>query len=159
MLKDNPHDTYDLVLSTYTLASDFVKKVLLFANSGLALNLTISLTASDPLPSSVLQYMRIQRATESELATIDSRTNKAHGRVTARNEREVLDALREEFGNVLDGFSRPAVQLEAMIKYGIFESGGKEWMAAIVSIGEQRIVRRALQEVERLRSLIEPDAL
>ncbi|OPB38473.1 hypothetical protein A0O28_0015780 [Trichoderma guizhouense] len=70
VMPDNPNDSYDLVLSTHPMAPFYEQKQKLWALAGLDSISTISLTLIDPLPKHVLQYLRIQRLDESDLAAI-----------------------------------------------------------------------------------------
>ena len=47
---DNPHDSYDLVLTTHPMAACWQQKQQLWTAAGLDSTCTISLTLSDPLP-------------------------------------------------------------------------------------------------------------
>ncbi|KAL2165025.1 hypothetical protein VTH06DRAFT_321 [Thermothelomyces fergusii] len=51
----NPHDSYDLVLTTHPSAPFFVQKHRFWTSAGLDSTSTIALTLTDPLPKNVLQ--------------------------------------------------------------------------------------------------------
>ncbi len=70
VLPDNPHDSYDLVLQTSPTAPLYESKEKLWKFAGLDAACTVALTARDPLPRSLLRYLRIQRLNESEIAAM-----------------------------------------------------------------------------------------
>ena len=59
VLSSNPNDSYDIVLSTYPTAPFWEQKQKLWISAGLDSTCTISLTLTDPLPKSILRYLRI----------------------------------------------------------------------------------------------------
>lgn len=110
---------------------------------------TFFLTYSQPLPSNVLRYLRIQRLLPEEISATGVREG-AQEKVNARNEVEVLEALINAFTSELGNFHIPLETLEAIDRTG----NEKKWAAAQVSIGEQRILKRALQEAEEQLALV-----
>ncbi|CAG8640871.1 1935_t:CDS:2, partial [Scutellospora calospora] len=152
ILLDNPYDSYDLVLTTHPQAPLYTQKVALLKSVGLQVNCSFPLKLSDPLPLGVLQYLRIQRLSSSEISTAAAR-NGAKDIISARNEDEILRALEEACDNLLAGFS-PLEELEAKIASGAYQKGGNAWAAAHVSIGEQKILNATLQKVKELLALI-----
>lgn len=60
VLSSNPNDSYDIVLSTHPTAPFWEQKQKLWISAGLDSTCTISLTLTDPLPKTVLRYLRIQ---------------------------------------------------------------------------------------------------
>ena len=109
--------------------------------------MTVSLITSAPLTPEVLEYLRIQRATSSELDHITTKKTLSH--VSDHNEDEVLHAFKEGLEGLLTKFSMSAEGLEIVLKCNIYEPGGRKWAAVIVSLGEQLIVCQALQEVDK----------
>ncbi|CAG8516541.1 17804_t:CDS:2, partial [Racocetra fulgida] len=153
ILPNNPHDSYDLVLTTHPQAPLYSQKVALFESIGLQVNSTFPLKLSDPLPLNVLQYLRIQRLSPSEISTLAvSRGTK--DRISARNEAEILKALDEACENLLAGFSVSLEELEAKIASGTYQKGSNAWAAAHVSIGEQKILMATLQKAKELLALV-----
>ncbi|RUP49061.1 hypothetical protein BC936DRAFT_143374 [Jimgerdemannia flammicorona] len=144
VLPNNPHDSYELVLTTHHLAPFYDQKVALFIAAKLDVNSTFSLTLTEPLPDKVLQYLRIQRSTSQELTTILATANAASKPVTARNEAEILTALDEALENLLAGFAVSIEELGLRVAGDQYPVGGNAWAAAHVSMGEQRILRLAL---------------
>ncbi|CAG8548628.1 12137_t:CDS:2 [Racocetra persica] len=153
ILLNNPHDSYDLVLTTHPQAPLYSQKVALFESIGLQVNSTFPLKLSDPLPLNVLQYLRIQRLSSSEISTLAVRHG-AKDRISARNEAEILKALDEACENLLAGFSASIEELEAKITSGTYQKGSNAWAAAHVSIGEQKILRATLQKAKELLALV-----
>ncbi|RUP49058.1 hypothetical protein BC936DRAFT_143371 [Jimgerdemannia flammicorona] len=84
VLPNNPHDSYELVLTTHHLAPLYDKKVALFIAAKLDVNSAFSLTFTELLPDKVLQYLRIQRSTSQELTTILATANTASKPFAAR---------------------------------------------------------------------------
>ncbi|CAG8681342.1 12167_t:CDS:2, partial [Acaulospora morrowiae] len=153
VLPDNPHDSYDLVLTTHPLAPLYTQKVALFALAGLQVNSTFSLKFSDPLPSDVLRYLRIQRLSSSEISTTAAKCG-AKDMISARNELEILNALIEACEGILDGFGSPLEELQRKIASGEYQEGSNSWAAAHVSVGEQKILKLTLQKAKSLRSCL-----
>ncbi|CAG8711408.1 177_t:CDS:2, partial [Cetraspora pellucida] len=153
ILTDNPHDSYDLVLTTHPQAPLYSQKVALLESIGLQVNSTFSLKLSDPLPLNVLQYLRIQRLSSSELFTLAAK-HEVKDKISARNEAEILKALDEACENLLAGFSVSFEELEAKIASGTYQKGSNAWAAAHISIGEQKILRATLQKAKELLALV-----
>lgn len=107
----------------------------------------------DPLPDKVLQYLRIQRLTDVELA-VAARPAGAAGPVTARNEGEVLSALTEALTSLLEGFSISAEELGRRLDQGEYTPGGNAWAAAVVSMGEQHVLEAALRRAKERLALV-----
>lgn len=152
----NPNDSYDLVLATHPDAPFFEHKQKLWVSAGLDSTCTISLTLTDPLPKSVLRYLRIQRSDVSDLAAIalqqiDGRDEK----VSDSNEVEVLRFLVESFCRLLDSFGTQLEKLEEQLAEGVYSPGWNAWAAAHVSLGEQRVLRLARKRAEDLLSAVE----
>ena len=103
---------------------------------------------SDPLPLDVLRYLRIQRLTPEEILNAGSGAITASKPVSARNEKEVLESLVQAFVGLLAGSSRPALELEEGLKDGKFT--GNSHAAAVVSLGEQKILQAALEKARML---------
>ncbi|KAJ3294154.1 hypothetical protein HDU79_011414 [Rhizoclosmatium sp. JEL0117] len=146
----NPYNAFELVLSTSEHAPFFAEKAQVYASAGIPLDATFKLTLKDPLPTQVLQYLRIQRLTWTELNLAKSATGMSP--FTARNEQEILETLIEAFESMLAGFSVKQDQLLAWVELGKWEKGSNAWMAAIVSLEEQQILSKSLAEANRLRS-------
>ncbi|CAG8603087.1 9750_t:CDS:2 [Ambispora gerdemannii] len=153
ILLNNPYDSYDLVLTTHHGAPLYDQKIALLESAGLQVNATFSLKLSDPLPLDVLRYLRIQRLLSSEISTMNVNRG-AKNIVCARNEAEILKALIEAFEGLLAKFGTPLEDLEAKISSNIYKQSDNVWAAAHVSIGEQRILRMALQKTRELLALI-----
>ncbi|CAG8587421.1 17165_t:CDS:2 [Dentiscutata heterogama] len=153
ILLDNPHDSYDLVLTTNSQAPLYSQKVALLESIGLHVNSTFSLKLKDPLPLNVLQYLRIQRLTSSEISTMPARHG-AKDRVSARNEAEILKALDKACKDLLSGFGISLEELEEKTDSGAYQEGSNAWAAAHVSISEQKILKATLQKVKELLALV-----
>ncbi len=121
-------------------------------SAGLDSTCTIPLTLTDPLPESVLRYLRVQRADESGLAVVAQATD---NKISDSNEVEILRFLVESFSYLLDGFGTPLETLEAQLAAGVYSPGGNAWAAAHVSLGEQRVLRLARTRAEELLSAVE----
>jgi hypothetical protein len=154
VVSGNPNDCYDLVLATHPSAPLFEQKQKLWASAGLDSTSTISLTLDDPLPKSVLRYLRIQRS-ESNLAVIARQIEAADEKTSDSNEVEVLRFLVESFSNLLDSFGTRLEKLEEQLAKGFYPSGGNAWAAAHVSLGEQRVLTLARKRAEDLLSAAE----
>ncbi|EFY89580.1 putative histone-lysine N-methyltransferase [Metarhizium acridum CQMa 102] len=158
VIPDNPNDSYDLVLATHPMAPFFEQKQKLWALAGLDATCTISLTLANPLPKSVLCYLRIQRLDESDLAVINlqqSNTDTAFEKISNSNEVQVLQFLVESITSLLDSFGTQLEKLEEQLAKGIYPSGGNAWAAAHVSLGEQRVLRLAKKRAKNLLAAVE----
>ena len=121
----NPNDSYDLVLVTHPMAPLFEQKHKLWVSAGLDSTSTISLTLTDPLPKSVLRYLRIQRLHESDLAIIAShQSDAAVEKISESNEVEVLRFLVESISSLLDGFGTQLEKLEEQLAEGFYSPAG-----------------------------------
>ncbi|KAK0620724.1 hypothetical protein B0T14DRAFT_429613 [Immersiella caudata] len=151
----NPNDSYDLVLATHPAAPLFDKKQRLWASAGLGSNCTISLTLADPLPRNVLRYLRIQRASESDLTAMVLHQVEVGGeKISKPNEVEILQCLVESFSGLLQSFGTPLETLEEQLAAGVYPSGSNAWAAAQVSLGEQRVLVLAKKRAEDLLSAV-----
>ncbi|KUJ13135.1 SET domain-containing protein [Mollisia scopiformis] len=140
----NRNESYDL------------QKQKLWLSSGLDSTSTISLTLTDPLPRSVLRYLRIQRLNESDLAIIAAhQSDAAVEKISDSNEVEVLGFLIESIFDLLDGFGTQLVKLEEQLVEGFYSPGGNAWSAAHVSLGEQRVLRLTRKTTEDLLATVE----
>ncbi|CAI2185996.1 2001_t:CDS:2 [Funneliformis geosporum] len=150
---NNPYDSYDLVLTTHPLAPLYSQKVALLESAGLKVDETFSLKLSDPLPLDVLRYLRIQRLSSSEISTAEVKRG-ASNIISARNEAEILNALIEACEGLLAGFGTPLEELEAKVSSGEYKKGDNIWAAALVSVGEQRILKTTLHNAKELLALV-----
>ncbi|KAJ3281246.1 hypothetical protein HK104_000122, partial [Borealophlyctis nickersoniae] len=150
VIPNNPNDTYELGLTTDPRAPLYEAKCRLFKAAGLDSSTTINLTVSDPLPLDVARYLRIQRLQPEELGTIsmDKGSTLASKPVSGSNEAESIGALADAFKGILNGFSEPLELLERRIADRSYR--GNKRAAAIVSIGEQKILRAALVKAEEM---------
>lgn len=159
VLPNNPNDSYDLVLSTHPQAPFYENKQKFWALAGLDSTSTIPLTLSDPLPENVLRYLRIQRASESDLAVMALQKAKADAKISDSNEVEILQFLVASFDHLLDGFGTPLEKLEQQLAEGGGDyAPGKNfnaWAAAHVSLGEQRVLRLAKKRAEEMLSAVQ----
>lgn len=139
---DNPNDSYDLVLATHPAAPFFEQKHELWKAAGLDSTSTIPLTLTEPLPNSVLRYLRIQRLNELDLAAVTPhQSTTASAKISDSNEVEVLDFLVKSISTLLDEFALQAEKIEEQLAEGLYNSGENTWLAAQVSLGEQRVLR------------------
>ena len=156
VMPDNPNDSYDLVLMTHPIAPFFEQKHKLWLSAGLDSTSTISLTLTDPLPRSVLRYLRIQRLHESDLAIIAAhQSDAAVEKISDSNEVEILQFLVESITSLLDGFGTQLEKLEEQLAEGFYSPGGNTWSAAHVSLGEQRVLRLTRKTAEDLLAAVE----
>ena len=155
VMPGNPDESYDLVLATHPHAPFFEQKQKLWASAGLDSICTIPLTLSDPLPTNVLRYLRIQRLDESDLVMALQVIDATNEKISDPNEVEILRFLVESFGHLLDGFGTQLETLEEQLAKGAYPSGGNAWAAAHVSLGEQRVLRLARKRAEDLLSAVE----
>lgn len=153
VIPKNPHDSYDLVLTTHPLAPLYAQKVVLFSSAGLQVDSTFSLKVNDPLPLDVLRYLRIQRLSPSEMST-EAAKRGAKDIISARNESEILKALIEACSDLLAGFGTSLEELEKKNASGVYQKGSNAWAAAHVSIGEQKILNMTLQKARDLLTLV-----
>jgi len=152
----NPNDSYNLVLVTHPIAPFFEQKHKLWLSAGLDSTSTISLTLTDPIPRSVLRYLRIQRLHESDLAIIAPyQSDAAVEKISDSNEVEVLQFLVESISSLLDGFGTQLEKLEEQLAEGFYSPGGNAWSAAHVSLGEQRVLRLTRKTAEDLLAAVE----
>ncbi|KAL6795151.1 SET domain-containing protein [Trichoderma sp. SZMC 28012] len=154
VMPDNPNDSYDLVLSTHPMAPFYGKKQKLWALAGLDSIFTISLTFTDPLPKNLLQYLRIQRLDESDLAAIALQKLDTREKISDAKEVEVLQFVAESIGSLLDGFGTRLEKLQENLAEGVYPPGGNAWAAAHVSLGEQRVLRLARKRAEELLAAV-----
>lgn len=158
-MPDNPHDSYDLVLQTSPMAPLYEQKERLWTIAGLDSTCTVPLTLQDPLPQSVLRYLRIQRLDESNFSDMAMQlVSGADGKVSDGNEIQVLQFLADSFGAILDSFGVPLPTLEALLAAGVYPAGSNAWSAAQVSRGEQRILTMAKERAEQLLSEVMPSS-
>ncbi|KAL6886101.1 N-methyltransferase [Trichoderma longibrachiatum] len=156
VIPDNPHDSYDLVLTTHPMAPFYEQKQKLWVSAGLDSTTTVSLTLTDPLPRSILRYLRIQRADVSGLATLSlQQMDGSYEKISDSNETEILRFLEESIGNLLDGFAASLETLESRLTEGVYAVGGNAWAAAHVSVGEQRVLRLAREQARHLLAAVE----
>jgi hypothetical protein len=152
----NPNDSYDLVLATHPMAPFFEQKHKFWVSAGLDSTSTVSLTLTDPLPSNVLRYLRIQRLNESNLAVMVSHpSDAASEKISDSNEVEVLRSLVESISSLLDGFVTQLEKLEEQLAEGFYTPAGNAWSAAHVSLGEQRVLRLTRKTAEDLLAAVE----
>ncbi|KAK6510245.1 hypothetical protein TWF481_004962 [Arthrobotrys musiformis] len=156
VVPNNPNDSYDLVLMTQPEAPLFELKQKLWVSAGLDSVSTISLSLNDPLPKSVLQYLHIQRADESDLAIIALQQIDATDKTPSNsNEVKVLQALIESFCELLNNFGTQMEKLDEQLAEGFYPPGTNAWSAAHVSLGEQRVLRLARKRAEDLLAALE----
>ncbi|KAI9338074.1 hypothetical protein DFJ73DRAFT_587145 [Zopfochytrium polystomum] len=159
VVPDNPHDSYELHLSTHPLAPLYDEKLRVFAQAGLSSDAVVQLTAAEPLPATVLQYLRIQRMTLGEVTAARltggevAAEQPGSRRVSVANEAEVLWALVESLEALVGGFAHSAAELERRLRDGTYAVGSDAYGAATVALGEQRILLRALDKARGLRAL------
>ncbi|MCJ1449558.1 MAG: hypothetical protein MMC23_010078 [Stictis urceolatum] len=152
----NPNDSYDLVLATHPMAPLFEQKHKLWISAGLDSTSTVSLTLTEPLPNSVLRYIRIQRLDESDLAVmVPHHSDPAFEKISDSNEVEVLMFLVESISSLLDGFGTKLEELEEKLAEGFYTPAGNAWLAAHVSLGEQRVLRLTRKTSEDLLAAVE----
>lgn len=150
-IPNNPHDSYDLVLSTHPMAPFYEQKCRFWAIAGLDTSFTAALTLQDPLPKSVLRYLRIQRGDESDIAALAMQhIDGSYGKVSDANESQVLQSLVESFDSLLQGFSEPLETLEKRLESNAGFDGYNAVAAAQVSVGEQRVLRAAKKRAQDL---------
>lgn len=131
------------------MAPFFEQKHKLWIAAGLNSTSTVSLTLTDPLPRSVLRYLRIQRLNETDLAAVEAhQSDVAFEKISNSNETEVLTFLVESISALLDGFTLQLEQLEEQLEAGLYTPGENTWLAAHVSLGEQRVLRLARKTAE-----------
>lgn len=145
--------SFDLILTTHHQAEYFQQKRVLFNIAGLDVTYKILLTTKTPLPNKVLQYLRIQRLTISELA-VATRPIGVTTVVSLRNEGEVLEALQKSLTSLLKGFVISAEDLKQRIDTGEFVQQSNIWAAAMISIGEQQVLKEALERVNERLALV-----
>jgi hypothetical protein len=156
VIPGNPNDSYDLVLETHSMAPFFKQKRKLWVSDGLDSTSTISLTLTDPLPTNVLRYLRIQRSDESDLAAIAlQRIDPKYEKISDSNEVQVLQSLIESFCGLLNSFGTQLEKLEEQLAEDVYPSGGNAWAAAHVSLGEQRVLRLARKRAEDILAAVE----
>lgn len=152
----NPNDSYDLVLTTHPMAPFFEQKHKLWLSAGLDSTSTVSLTLTDPLPKSILRYLRIQRLNDSDLAVmVPHPSDSAFDKISDSNEVEVLRFLVESISSLLDGFGTRLEKLEEQLAEGFYTPEGNAWSAAHVSLGEQRVLRLTRKTAEALLAAVD----
>lgn len=81
------------------------------------------------------------------MATGSANTEKP---ITSRNEEEVINALIQALKSILDGFPITADELQQRVDRDDVAHGGNTWVAAMVSIGEQRVLDAALTQANAM---------
>lgn len=137
------------------MAPFYEQKQKLWTSAGLDSTSTISLTLTDPLPKDVLQYLRIQRLDESDLAAIALQKLDTNEKISVSKEKEILQFLVESISSLLDGFNTQLEKLQEQLAQGVYPIGGSAWAAAHVSLGEQRVLRLARKRAEDLLTAVE----
>ena len=155
VVPDNPHDSYDLVLSTHPNAPLFEQKQNLWTLAGLNSVSTIPLSLADPLPKNVLRYLRIQRLDEPGIAVALQQKEIVGKRISNDNEIEILQFLASSLHAHLESFGIPLEKLEEQLADGTYVPGSNTWAAAQVSLGEQRVLRLAKEAAEGLLMAME----
>ncbi|KAJ2905712.1 Rubis-subs-bind domain containing protein [Zalerion maritima] len=147
VLPGNPNDSYDLVLVTHPKAPFFEQKHKLWISAGLDSTSTIFLTLTDPLPTNVLRYLRIQRSDEPELAAMALHQIDATEKISDSNEVEVLRFLLGRTAGVEIGEKES----------GGFASGGGErkweWEGFVVGTGAMCELRKGFCTVDAVREV------
>ncbi|OAA53709.1 Rubisco LS methyltransferase, substrate-binding domain protein [Cordyceps fumosorosea ARSEF 2679] len=138
VLPSNPDDSYELALQTGPGALRYAEKEKLWARAGLTAVSTIPLTVEEPLPSKILQYLRIQR-----LEYFESMTEQ-------EADEQILHYLIAYFTETLAGFGSPREDLEERLGNGTYATGSNSWAAAHVSASEQRILELAKGKAAKL---------
>ena len=145
VIPNNPYDSYDLALSTDSVAPFFQQKQRFWESAGLDPISTVSLTLTDPLPKNVLRYLRIQRLDGSDLIAIATDGSDAGAeRVSDSNEMEVLRFLVESISDILSSFKPQLEELERQLAQHDIDTplrSRNAGSAAQVSLGEQRVLR------------------
>ena len=156
MIAGNLNDSYDLVFSTHHSAPFFEQKQKLWALAGLDPVSTIPLTLVDPLPKRVLQYLRIQRLDDSDLAVVLLKPKDvAEEKISDKNEIEILQFLIASIQHHLESFGTQFEKLEEQLANGVHSSGSNAWAAAQVSLGEQKVLKLAKESAEGLLAAAE----
>jgi hypothetical protein len=102
------------------MAPFFEQKHKLWVSAGLDSIPTVSLTLTDPLPSSVLRYLRIQRLNETNLAVmVPHQRDAAFEKISESNEVEVLQFLIKSISSLLHGFRTQLEKLEEQLAGGL----------------------------------------
>jgi hypothetical protein len=140
VFEENEWNDFELYLSTNPDSPHYLEKRSLFAKFGMEPHTSFSLTVQQPLPETVLQYMRIQRADKEELANLT--THKIQ-KLTDRNEYEVLSSLKIAFEGMIQEFHsiddlKSAVELDSHSRN-----------CAIVALGERMILEKTLEDVKK----------
>ncbi|KAJ6783237.1 hypothetical protein PWT90_01155 [Aphanocladium album] len=155
VLPDNPHDSYDLVLQTSSMAPLYEQKRRFWKMGGLDAACKIPLTREDPLPTSLLRYLRIQRMEEGDFPAMTLQlVNNADAKLSDGNEVQILQFLLESIGSVLSGFAIPLETLEKQLASGTYAAGSNAWAAAQVSVSEQQILKLAEKKAENLMQAV-----
>lgn len=155
MIPNNPHDSYDLVLSTHPSAPFYDQKQRFWAAAGLEETSTIPLTVKNPLPESVLRYLRIQRCDSGDFATVAmQQIDGKYTKLSDINETQILHFLVNSFGSLLSGFGTSLETLEKQLNDGTYAVGSNSWAAAHVSEGEQRLLKLAKTKAEGLLAAV-----
>lgn len=131
------------------MAPLFEQKHKLWITAGLDSTFTVPLSLTEPLPSSVLRYLRIQRLNEADFAmVVPHQRDAALEKISDSNEVEVLQFLVESISTLLDGFALQLEELEEQLAKGFYTPAGNAWLAAHVSLGEQRVLRLTRKTAE-----------
>lgn len=113
-----------------------------------------AVTLADPLPKQVLQYLRIQRLDESDLAVI-RHIGATCGKIDDSNEVKALQSLISSIGSIMDSFGVQLGKVEEQFAEGIYSLRGSAREAAHISLGEQRVLWLATTRAEDLLAAVE----
>ena len=99
VMEPNPYTSYPFVLHTEPAAELYQLKCSLWSQYNLRPTEHIHLTLNDPLPSQMMIYLRIQRLSVGQRATISFAA-----RISAEHEFRLLSALQEALTGLLEEF-------------------------------------------------------
>ncbi|KAM3431449.1 hypothetical protein NHJ13734_007303 [Beauveria thailandica] len=155
VLPDNPNDNYELVLQTSSMAPLYEQKQRLWKLAGLDEISTVSLSLQNPLPDSVLRYLRIQRLDASDLGTMTMQiATESYAKISDEKESQILLFLIQSIEALLEGFEMSLEKLETQLAKGLYAPGSNAWAAAQVSLGEQRVLKAAKAKADALLASI-----
>ncbi|KAM3494026.1 hypothetical protein MY10362_009911, partial [Beauveria mimosiformis] len=126
------------------MAPLYEQKQRLWKLAGLDEISTIPLSLQNPLPDSVLRYLRIQRLDASDLGTMTMQiATESYTKISDENESQILLFLIQSIEALLEGFEISLEKLETQLADGLYAPGSNAWAAAQVSLGEQRVLKAA----------------
>ncbi|KAI8805860.1 hypothetical protein BJ742DRAFT_855728 [Cladochytrium replicatum] len=154
VIQRNPFESVQLELSMSPAAPLFIEKLRILKDLGMSVNCAFPLSLQDPLPISLLEYLRICRLTAQEAARVskdDLSDPRAWLPVSKRNEREVLGALDGAVDGLLGNYTINLSGIETLLEQpDTVPPGSNRWASLVACEGEQEALLSTKKALDRL---------